>query len=515
MASLLKAFWPLSTPQLSTPTVPNYRQGELEDPLELQVRSLLYMFRRCNIPDSEAFISDAKVGGIGVAGAGGSDKYRLQAQVQQHLQKERNKQFATVSAKAGMKVMAGSLERKLSLSDLTIGNAGFSDDESEIIDSNLPGLSELDKGKLDALYNKSAFEKVLRKDEHRVLVDWKKNKFRALCILSGKPSETENILPRFPVKSYSFVILPPKSSEYTYITTLSESNLYIEHYISKETKRRFAKEALDLAKRTKTTTAQFSKNDRALVVNGYLSKLAVEVQVDRLYKTLYRERMKLEATPKSNVLQALPEKSTPRVAPSTPIKRLTVSTSPAINSYTPPKYYMKSKQDVEIPFSRRASPKAPQPQPAFVSVPQTTKPRIMPKAEPRSKNSSPTNTNIRSMDSGYGSPTPTPSLRKRASNVALSSTTNPVLKSPTRSISSSGSPNKPRTISRKGSNALLVSEIPRPVTRLSHISNNTSQETPSNNDKIRAEVMAQTRKAVKARLDRERLLIEAERRAQS
>lgn len=82
MDTLLKSFWPVKPLQTGSVTIPSYRQGDFEDSIELQIKSLFYMFRRCNIPDAQAFSADATVGGIGVAGAGGSDKYREQARLQ-------------------------------------------------------------------------------------------------------------------------------------------------------------------------------------------------------------------------------------------------------------------------------------------------------------------------------------------------------------------------------------------------------------------------------------------------
>ena len=49
------------------------------------------------------------------------------------------------------------------------------------------GMSPMDRQKLDIMYNKSQFERLIVHDEHRVLIDWIKNRFRSLCILSDDP----------------------------------------------------------------------------------------------------------------------------------------------------------------------------------------------------------------------------------------------------------------------------------------------------------------------------------------
>lgn len=544
MDGLLKAFWPLNTNQGPSAVIPTYRAGDYEDAIDLQIKSLLYMFRRCNIAESQAFLNDAAVGGVGVAGAGGSDKYREQAKIA----RDRMGHMPTSSMP---RAKVGGLDKKLSLSDLKSGrsfpnafnNQGTRDSPTRGVMSGLPadsttqnsagrlpGLSALDKEKLDVMYSKAEFEKVMKKDEHRVLIDWRKNKFRSMCLLSGKPSSS--VLPKFPLKNYSFTILPAQSSEITYITTLSDSNLYMEHYVSKETRRRLAKEALDLVKKTTTSTAAFSKNDRAMVIITYLRKLSVEVQVDRLYKSLYRERIKAENRPKNPL--SIPEASVPKkltVSPTTRVsaysKPLTVSPHLASQLESPktPKFYMKTKSDTAIPFSHRSgnTQKISQPTIALVSPPQkvqTTKPRITGSSKesvlspPRSRSNSPVRAPSRALD---GSPL----LRKKGSTVSLSQS-GPVLASPSRSISVSGSSKSlalsgQKSLTRKVSGSSPSSSgrsstvSTRSLSRIGTASSASSGSEASNaNDQIRAEVMAQTRKAVQARLEREKLLIESE-----
>lgn len=521
MDTLLKSFWPVKPLQTGSVTIPSYRQGDFEDSIELQIKSLFYMFRRCNIPDAQAFSADATVGGIGVAGAGGSDKYREQARLQQHLFQNTN----NLASKSGVRATLGSLDNTPSLADLKLNETpvfkGTTPFNSKF---ESPSMPNMDQEKLDVLYSKTDFEKVMKKDEHRVLIDWKKNKFRSMCILSGIPPNLEK-LPTFPVKNYSFIVLPAKSSDLKYITTLSESNLYIEHYVSKETRRRLAKQALDLGKHSTPSTSHFTKNDRALVIHTYLCLLAVEVQVDRLYKSLYRERIKNETKKPTNPL-SIPEKAVPPKVTylAMPQKPLTVSAN-VVGKTGPPKFYLKAKVDSEIPFSHRSSPKPTVPTVSVTTAHQkiqTTKPRIVPTPRSesvlaRSRSNSPTRISSRSADSGYGSSLSSASnssLRRKSSNLSLSSSG--VASASATSSKSVSNPSKalaisqiPRPLAKKKSNPSLASAIPRPNTRLGNVP---ADHLPNNSDRIRQEVMAQTRKAVRARLDREKLLIQSENR---
>lgn len=527
MDGLLKAFWPLTTGSGPAGVIPTYRQGDAEDTIDLQIKSLCYIFRRCNIAESQAFPSDATVGGVGVAGAGGSDKYREQAK----LQRERIGNAPTRSP--GVRGRLGTLDKKFSMNELKSASSvayfppkavtGSTAKSSAPLDgSEQLGVSAMDNEKLDILYSKCEFDKLMKSDEHRVLIDWKKNKFRSMCLLSGKPSEGTS-LPPFPMKNYKFSLLPAKSSEVGYITILSDSNLYIEHYVPKETRRQLAKEALDLVKEITPATADFTKNDRALVILTYLRRLSVEVQVDRLYKSLYRERIKVENRPNDPL--SIPERSVPKItaktaAVSTPTKPLTASPYTSLMaSPKTPKYYIKAKGDTNIPFSHRGGNTQKSPQPlALVSPPQmvqTTKPRPSSNSKdamlspPQSRGNSPVRASSRASD--FVSPG-LPTLRKKGSAISLGKS-GPALSSPSRvtvSKSSKAVPPSSNGTGRKLSGPSPQGSPIRTISRVGSSSGKTSPETPNANDQIRQEVMAQTRAAVQTRLERERLLIEAE-----
>lgn len=344
MQGLLKAFRPFGAPpatassgalpdEKNEPEAPanktsTYRQGEAEDDLDLQAASLEYMFHRCAIATSEAFNEGPA--------AQNKDKKDPAA--------SRSKMDSALEA--------------IGLGEADADTLIEEEDEAEEsgADKTKPVLSKA----LDAQYDKPAFERALANDKHRILVDWKKNKFRAMCILSGTPPALQaqkpvSTQPKPPASKlqqpntrrrvgppaassvsqqialatggaiikqlapgYAFITLSPRASELVYIKTLSECGLYSEHYVAPEARRRLVKEALDVAKRRKwerfcsatgarhvsmpnrkmasvtdnINTNTFDKNDRVVVITEYLRSLAVQVQVDRLYRALYRERIK-------------------------------------------------------------------------------------------------------------------------------------------------------------------------------------------------------------------------------
>uniref|UniRef100_A0A060SXR9 ARAD1A11506p n=1 Tax=Blastobotrys adeninivorans TaxID=409370 RepID=A0A060SXR9_BLAAD len=209
--------------------IPSYEQGEKEDCIDLQIRSLLYMFKRCQIVTSKPF----------------SDTSML-------LKDSSN---LPVSGERG-------------------GGGG-----GKVV-------LNRENEKLDLLYNKAKFDRLLYgSDEHRILIDWTKNKFRSLCILSGRPSELTS-LPKFDTDHYSFTILSADSPDQDYIETLAKSDIYYEHHacIGIDTRRKIVQKALEIARTGQSPTKVLNKDDRALVIRYYLNKLATEVQVDRLYR---------------------------------------------------------------------------------------------------------------------------------------------------------------------------------------------------------------------------------------
>lgn len=220
--------------------IPLYGEGSKEDCVDLQIRSLMYMFRRCDIVNSKPFSSGQQQG----------------------------------------RLLEHSSTSKITLDQLDLGSA----------------KSETEK--LDLLYNKAKFDLLFQDDPHRILIDWSKNKFRSLCILSSHPIELKT-LPKFDVPNFSFAVLHNDSSEAEYIETLANSDIYTEHLVSVdlEARKKIVKNALALVKGGATRT--LTMDERAFIIKYYLNKVAVEVQVERLYRgmALKAEKERGSVTP--------------------------------------------------------------------------------------------------------------------------------------------------------------------------------------------------------------------------
>lgn len=172
------------------------------------------------------------------------------------------------------------------------------------------GVPDAHVQKLDGLYNLAKFQKLLVSEEHRVLIDYPKNKFRAFCILSEYPSSnfsrplspvkgnsTDEIENGFPVlkdymerrvKNFSFSLLAPgKVTVRDLALELANSLLYVEHhsYVPFSARLQAAREAI-----TKTTgvasddgVISLKEESKTAIVGEYLRGLAFLVQLVRLY----------------------------------------------------------------------------------------------------------------------------------------------------------------------------------------------------------------------------------------
>lgn len=235
--------------------IPCYGEGAEEDCVDLQIRSLMYMFKRCDIVNSKPFSN--------------APNHNL-------------------------------LEDK---TKTNINNKGK--------ETAAAGGARSETEKLDLLYNKAKFD-LLFQDEHKIMIDWAKNKFRSLCILSSHPVELKT-LPKFEEPNFSFVVLGNDASEQQYIDILSNSDIYIEHLASVdvEARKKIVKNALALVKGG--ASRSLSKDERAFIVRYYLNKVATEVQVERLYRGMI-----LKSSP-SNKQKA--ETNTGTTSPETPQSR--------------------------------------------------------------------------------------------------------------------------------------------------------------------------------------------------
>lgn len=176
------------------------------------------------------------------------------------------------------------------------------------------GISGADASvaKLDAMYNLPRFEQVLLLDPQRVLVDYTKNKFRMLCVLSEPPSagflrplspvkglstceESESGFPLFRdykdrrVSSFGFSLVPvARATTRRQISAeLAQSLLYVEHfsYVSFAARFRVASNAVEkvLGSGPESSSVQLSEDTKAAVLREYLNALAFLVQLIRIY----------------------------------------------------------------------------------------------------------------------------------------------------------------------------------------------------------------------------------------
>lgn len=151
--------------------------------------------------------------------------------------------------------------------------------------------------KLDIMYNRSEFERQLFNDQHRITIDWAKNKFRSVCILTAMPEHSSNLPVIDVLNNVRFSLLKADATDEEYIRTLADSDLYREHNIARNTRMRFARDCIDRTRDAKQpSSADFSKDERALIIRSFLQKLAVEVQVQRLYRGAFRERLREKET---------------------------------------------------------------------------------------------------------------------------------------------------------------------------------------------------------------------------
>lgn len=210
--------------------VPNFRSGTNEDSLDLQVKSLRYVFYRVQLQSICPFLVwDDSIG-----------EYTLDHYPSDHQQ------------------------------------------------SNV-----LMTPKLDKVYNIDGFKTQLINDPHRVLVDWSKNKAKSMFIISDEPQSVT--IPDLNTTNFKFVILKANSSDQVYIDTLvNQSGLYAEHRVPLKVRTQCVMKSLN-KQRQRCNNEQFTNDDRSEIIDGYLNRLAIHVQVHRLYNAKLRTKEKERA----------------------------------------------------------------------------------------------------------------------------------------------------------------------------------------------------------------------------
>lgn len=259
MTGLFSFLWPSST----TPaiTIPTYYQGDNEDHIDLQIKSLTFMYKRCNRQIHTAFRRDSSED---------VSKDIKECLMRQKLNKKRSHQVLPTAFSS----QKNALRPTRSEEDFT-------------------GMTASEVEKLDIMYNRSEFERQLFNDQHRITIDWAKNKFRSVCILTAMPAHSSTLPVIDELNHCKFSLLRADASDEEYIRTLADSDLYREHNIARNTRMRFARDCIDRTRDAKQpSSANFTKDERALIIRTFLQKLAVEVQVQRLYRGAFRERLR-------------------------------------------------------------------------------------------------------------------------------------------------------------------------------------------------------------------------------
>lgn len=289
-------FWGAAS---SPVTVPTFQQGANRDSTDLQIRSLLYLFKRLRINRLASFVN------------GSSLKYT----------------------------------------------------DGKLWDEVLSG-TDLNISKLDAMYNLSGFEKLLLLDEQRVLIDFPKNKFRMLCVLSELPSPnfsrplspvkgattSDEMEGGFPiikdykdryVQNFHFLLLP-LDTKYTspqLAAELANSSIYVEHfsYVTFPARVHTANKAIRAVlgeTAGEDSSIVLSEDTKATLLAKYLAELAFLVQLIRIYDQHIKQLDSLPVKPLSPVkLKSMPSIPHLQSSPS----RVLQPTSPNLRRLSRPK----------------------------------------------------------------------------------------------------------------------------------------------------------------------------------
>lgn len=218
--------------------IPNYFEGELEDSIELQISSLSYAYRLFRINSLGPFLK-------AVEGYPGTYKFDY----------VRTTQFDKA---------------------LGMDSTGF-----------------ICNRKLNTIYNVDRFKEAMLEDPYRVLIDYIKNKFRAMLILSGYPAESNRLPELNRTQQFSFVVLRPEDPDERYVEVLTKlSGIYHEHRVSMKLKRKVALRVISRQRERTKTTGKFNKDDRSAIIKSYLQKLSFHVQVERIYKATLKSKQR-------------------------------------------------------------------------------------------------------------------------------------------------------------------------------------------------------------------------------
>ncbi|CUM45738.1 uncharacterized protein AC631_01615 [Debaryomyces fabryi] len=301
-----------------TAKIPSFEQGVGHDSADLQVKSLLYVFKRLRLNKLSSFLGN----------------------------------------------------------DSTINSFKYVDGDKKIINN-----SEVDSyfQKLDAMYNVEKFKQVMINDEYRVTIDFTKNKFRSFCILSEYPSKStlspqeigSSEFPGFKdykdrdVKHFKFSILPLQNTSIAFIAnTLSTSDIYAEHHHKIDFNLRYQyamdsiSKVLNMEKKVPDidSSISISETEKATIIQYYLKRVAFFVQLNRIYEE-YLKHHALKGSPTKVSVPASPSKSVSSLLQSyiSSNSKLTNSISNLSLAPSPPKLSPR-KSMVDLNKSRSSSP---------------------------------------------------------------------------------------------------------------------------------------------------------------
>lgn len=239
-------------PKIKSVNIPYYFQGEMEDSISLQIKSLVYVFHRFQISNLKPFLKISDL----------TDEYDFD-----YLGSNHHSNFNGANKSANQR-------------------------------SSMNSRSILMNDKLDRIYNVDHFKTQLLNDPYRILIDYSKNKFRSLLILSEAPNEFSEI-PSLNAPNFNFLILKPDDPTEKYVEVIvNKSGIYSEHRINNKIKVQILLRIINRQKKALESnnanspefSGEFTKDDRANIIKSYVQKLAFYIQVQRIYKAALKSK---------------------------------------------------------------------------------------------------------------------------------------------------------------------------------------------------------------------------------
>lgn len=241
----------LNKPRIKSVNIPYYFQGEMEDSIDLQIKSLVYVFHRFQISNLKPFL---KINDL-------TDEYDF---------------------------------------DYLVSNGNIISNTSRATNrrNSINSRGVLLNDKLDRIYNVEHFKSQLLNDPYRILVDYIKNKFRSLLILSESPNDFSEI-PSLHTPNFNFLVLKPDDPVERYVEIIvNKSGIYSEHRINNKIKVQILMRIINRQKKAIESSNSsdpdfskaFTKDDRANIIKSYVQKLAFYIQVQRIYKAALKTK---------------------------------------------------------------------------------------------------------------------------------------------------------------------------------------------------------------------------------